>query len=860
MTTATHTPMMQQYLAIKAEHPDVYLFYRMGDFYELFFEDATIVARLLNLTLTARGKSADKPIPMAGVPVHAVDGYLAKLVKLGKSVAICEQVGTPDQAKGPMKREVTRIVTPGTLSEETLLDDRSDNILACLNLSPPLGLAYCDISSGDFHVMAIANEQVLQHEIARLNPKEILISEEATLPVWLSNHAHVRQRPPWDYNLDSAKRALIQQCQTRDLEPFGCAHLPQAIQAAGALLQYIKYTQKSALPHITNIKTLATDDAIQMDAVTRANLELTHNLKGGRDHTLVSILDQTQTPMGSRLLQRWLHRPLKDHGSKIERQTAITACLAHYDSMNRCLKGIGDLERILARIALKTAKPRDLVHLKEGLLKLPDLWQSCQDVNAPLIQQCRQNLTSFTPLAQCLSRALVDNPPMTIRDGGVLAPGYNHTLDETRRLSEHSSQFLIDLEQKEREQTGIATLKVGYNRVHGYFIEISKGQSAKAPDHYIRRQTLKNAERFITPDLKTFEEKVLAAKSQSLQLEKQLYEQLLDQLIDQLTGLDAMAKALAQIDCLSNLAERADSLHWCQPTLSEQTQINIIGGRHPVVESLLDDPFVPNDTTLTPKQSLLLITGPNMGGKSTYMRQTALITLLAHIGSYVPAQSATIGPIDRLFTRIGASDEIASGRSTFMVEMTETANILHHATDQSLVLMDEIGRGTSTFDGLSLAWACATYLAQKIKAFTLFATHYFELTCLESQHENIHNVHLSASEHGEDIVFLHSVQTGPASQSYGIQVAKLAGLPHSVIQEARHKLHHLEEQTLFNSNQVKPGQPSPCLKPHQDDLFKAPIPDVPPIHPVIEQLNTLKIDQLSPLEALNILAQLKQSL
>jgi DNA mismatch repair protein MutS len=842
MNSTTHTPMMQQYLAIKAEYPDITVFYRMGDFYELFYDDAIEIAELINITLTTRGKSADKPIPMAGVPVHAVDNYLSKLVKLGKSVAICEQVGNNESGKGPMKREVTRIITPGTLSEASLLDDKQDNIIACFHFGKTLGLAYCDLSCGDFFVSELADEQALQHELARLNPSELLINESITTPEWLKQHPQLRQRPPWDFNLDTSKRTLTQQCQTKDLSAFDCEHLPQALCAAGALLQYIKYTQKTAIPHIHAIKTLHTGDAVMLDATTRANLEITQNLKGGRDHTLANILDKTRSPMGSRLLQRWLHRPIKNIEQKQTRLDAIAACMAQDDTLRQTLKGTGDTERILARIALRTVKPRDFIQLRDALIKLPNIQQDARSIASPYIQTLSAQLDGFVPLANTLSKAIIDNPPVTMRDGGVIAPGYNAELDEYRQISQHSGQFLLDLEKQQREKTGISTLKVGYNKVHGYFIEISKGQSEKAPDHYIRRQTLKNAERYITPELKAFEDKALGAQSQALALEKSLYENLIDSFTDQLAILQDMSCALATIDVLSTLAERAQTLHWCRPTLSEKNLIEIKQGRHPVVESLLEESFVPNDVLLTPKQSLMIITGPNMGGKSTYMRQTALITLLAHIGSYVPAESAIIGPTDRIFTRIGASDDIASGRSTFMVEMTETANILHHATPYSLVLMDEIGRGTSTFDGMSLAWASAAYLAKHLGALTLFATHYFELTTLSDHHTNAHNTHLVATEQQGDIVFLHQVQPGPTNQSYGIAVAKLAGIPLPVVQQARSKLQLLEQQQAIS-------------KPEQCDLFQTPAPVTP--HPVINDLNALDLNTISPMEALNLLQQMK---
>jgi DNA mismatch repair protein MutS len=849
MNIATHTPMMQQYLATKAEYPDVYLFYRMGDFYELFFEDAVEVAGLIHITLTSRSKSDANPIPMAGVPVHALDNYLAKLIKLGKSVAICEQIGIPGETKGPMKREVTRVVTPGTLSEEALLDERQDNILASIHFGKPLGIAYCDLSSGQFYALEIEDDMQLMHEIARLNPSEVLIAEDMPPPAWLTKHPQLRQRPPWDFSLDSAKRTLCQQFNTRDLAGFGCQDSPGAICAAGALLQYIKYTQKAAIPHITGLKTLQCHDAIMLDAATRSNLELTQNLKGGREHTLAWVLDKTMTPMGSRLLQRWLHRPIRDLAQKNRRLDAINCLIEAQDStLRETLQGTGDLERILARIALRTPKPRDLLQLTAGLAKLPSLHALCLASSCADIRQMSSKLSDFGATHSTLERAIIDNPPVTIRDGGVIAQGFNAQLDEYRALSQHSGQFLLDLETQEREQTGITTLKVGYNRVHGYFIEISKAQSDKAPEHYIRRQTLKNAERFITPELKDFEEKALSAKEQALSLEKELYAQLIESLIQELVALQTMSQTLAHLDVLSTLAYRANELNWCRPTLSCEPQISINQGRHPVVAQLISQDFVANDVQMNPKQSTLIITGPNMGGKSTYMRQIALITLLAHIGCYVPATSAVIGPIDRIFTRIGASDDIASGRSTFMVEMTETANILNNASAQSLVLMDEIGRGTSTFDGMSLAWACASYLSQQIGALTLFATHYFELTALAATHENTHNIHLKAIKHNEQIVFLHQVASGPTNQSYGIQVAKLAGVPPQVIRAAQQKLAILEQDQLS----MHPQDPG------QHDLFTPSKPSKP--HPIISQLQQADLSQMSPLQALTLLHDLQDKI
>jgi DNA mismatch repair protein MutS len=794
--TSTHTPMMQQYLRIKAQHADKLLFYRMGDFYELFYEDAYKAARLLDITLTKRGQSGGEPIPMAGVPYHSAEPYLAKLIKAGESVAICEQIGDPATTKGPVERQVMRIVTPGTVSDENLLDDRRDSILCALHqVGDQFGLAWLEMSSGRLQLMQIQNQEALQSELMRINPAELLTNDENKIHDQLKNIFCVRRRPPWEFEISAANRILTQQFQVLDLTGFGCNDLPLAICAAGCVLHYAKETQRSALPHIRSIQTERREESVLLDANTRANLELTMNLKGGTENTLVSVIDRTTTAMGARLLRRWLHRPLRDHAILKLRQQAINNLLVnnHRQSLQNSLAQIGDLERILARVALKSARPRDLVGLRNALQVLPELQTHLNYFNAHLIDQLRQQIKTFPELTDLLQRAIAQNPPVVLRDGNVIADGYHAELDELRALSENAGQYLIDLETRERTRTGINTLKVGYNRVHGYYIEISRAQAANAPTEYIRRQTLANAERFITPELKNYEDKALSARSRALALEKALYEELLEKLLLHLAALQETAQAVSELDVLVGLAESADHLNLVCPELNDQAGIKIIAGRHPVIEQVLEQPFVANDVTLNSQQRMLIITGPNMGGKSTYMRQTALITLLAYIGSFVPAKSVTLGPIDRIFTRIGAADDLAGGRSTFMVEMTETANILHNATDQSLVLMDEIGRGTSTFDGLSLAFACAEYLAQKIKAYTLFATHYFELTELAHQYSTIANVHLDAVEHGDAIVFLYAVKPGPADRSYGLHVAQLAGVPRDVIDRAKIKLSELEK-------------------------------------------------------------------
>lgn len=846
-----HTPMMQQYLRIKADYPDTLLFYRMGDFYELFFADAEKVARILDITLTARGQSAGKPIPMAGVPFHAAESYMAKLLREGLSVAICEQVGDPKTSVGPVDRQVVRILTPGTVSDAAFLEDGRDNLLVAFYADRDrYGIASLDISSGRFYLQEVQGVEALLSELERLKPTELLIREDAEHHFLREMKTGIRRRPVWEFEIESATRLLTQQMQTHDLSGFGCMDMSLAISAAGCLLQYAKETQRAAMPHIRAIQAERREESVILDAATRRNLELVTNLSGGSDHTLVSVMDQTATAMGSRLLKRWLNRPIRHQKILVERQDSIRNLLEDraYLALHNQLYSVGDLERILARVALKTARPRDLAELKNTLAILPELQLLLTRVSAPLLQQLAMTIRDYPELSQLLTKAIVENPPVTLRDGGVIAQGFDAELDELLALSENAGSFLVELEEREKKRTGLSTLKVGYNRVHGYYIEISRLQAETAPADYIRRQTLKNAERYITPELKAFEDKALSSRDKALAREKELYEGLLERILQELTPLQNSAKAIAELDVLVNLAERADSLQLCCPVFSAEPAIQITAGRHLVVEAVLDQPFVPNDVILNNKKRMLIITGPNMGGKSTYMRQIALIVLLAHIGSFVPAREACIGPVDRIFTRIGAADDLASGRSTFMVEMTETANILHNATSQSLVLMDEIGRGTSTFDGLSLAWASAEYLAQKVQAFTLFATHYFELTVLAEQISTVHNVHLDATEHGEKIVFLHTVNPGPANQSYGIQVAQLAGVPRLVIQQAKQKLRELESQAH--------SHPDSLQQPIQVDLFAV----KQELHPAVKLLEEIDPNKLTPREALDFVYQLKSQL
>ena len=842
-----HTPMMQQFLRIKADHLDTLLFYRMGDFYELFFDDAKKASQILDITLTARGQSAGLPIPMAGIPYHAAEGYLAKLLRHGESIAICEQIGDPATSKGPVERKVVRIVTPGTVTDDALLEDRKDNLLVAISLiDKKYGIASLDVTSGRFILQEVHSEDQLLSELSRLKPAELLFSEDWSLPQNIQQRTGLCRRPPWHFDQDSARQRVLAQFKTLDLKGFGCDDMSVAVAAAGALLQYVKDTQQSALPHIQGISTESSADSILLDAATRRNLELDYHPSGQIELTLLGVLDKTSTSMGSRCLRRWINRPLRDHQTLNRRYSCVGQLLLNtqYKALQTLLRQVGDIERISSRIALRSARPRDLVVLRNSLAVLPSLQQTLVIEDADRLLKLSQLMGEQPQLLSLLQSAIIDNPPVLIRDGGVIASGYNQALDELRDLSQNADQFLIDMENREKAATGISTLKVNYNRVHGYYIEISHLHADKIPPHYTRKQTLKGAERYITEELKSFEDKVLSAKEKSLSFEKALYDALLDELALSLIPLQQCAAALAELDVLVTFAERADTLNLSQPILTAKTGLTIEAGRHIVIEQVSDIPFVANDLLFSDQRRMLVITGPNMGGKSTYMRQAALLVLMAHIGCYVPAKNMSCGPIDKIFTRIGASDDLASGRSTFMVEMTETANILHNATAQSLILMDEIGRGTSTFDGLSLAWACADYLAKETKAFTLFATHYFELTTLADEQKTIHNVHLDAMEYGDKIVFLHTVKEGAANQSYGLQVASLAGVPRSVIENAKIKLRHLEE-LAYSEQQAVVGA-------NQFDLFSSNT-----FHPAVILLDDVKPDDLSPRQALDLIYKLK---
>ncbi|MEZ9138901.1 MULTISPECIES: DNA mismatch repair protein MutS [unclassified Shewanella] len=844
-----HTPMMRQYLTLKAQHPEMLLFYRMGDFYELFYEDAKLASELLGISLTARGKSGGNAIPMAGLPYHAVEGYLAKLVQIGQSVAICEQIGDPATSKGPVERKVVRIVTPGTLTDEALLQERQDNLLAAVYQGKNgYGYATLDVSSGRFVIVELENSETLEAELQRTSPAELLYSEDLADRHLIENLKGIRRRPEWEFDYDTSIQLLLEQFGTKDLHGFGVSHARLSLQAAGCLMQYVKDTQKTALPHISSITMFNQADTIILDAATRRNLELTVNLSGSRDNTLAWVLDKTATPMGSRMLQRWIHQPLRDQQHISQRQQAVSELIETglFADLHQQLKALGDIERIMARLAIRSARPRDFARLRQALDLLPEIQQTLSHCKQAEMQRLAALLGEFPEQQQLLQSAIVDNPPMLIRDGGVIRSGYNAQLDEWRGLSEGANDYLVQMEAREKEQTGINTLKVGYNRVHGYYIEVSRLQSDQVPLSYQRRQTLKNTERYITPELKEYEEKVLSSQGKALAIEKQLWEELFDLLLPKLHELQQFAQAASELDVLSNFAERAETLGYNCPQISNEIGIHIEAGRHPVVELVSQSPFIANPVALAPERRMLIVTGPNMGGKSTYMRQVALITLMAHIGSFVPAQKAVIGPIDRIFTRIGASDDLASGRSTFMVEMTETANILHNATAKSLVLMDEIGRGTSTYDGLSLAWSAAEYLAEKVAALTLFATHYFELTQLPEQISGAANVHLDAVEHDDTIAFMHAVQEGAASKSYGLQVASLAGVPAHVIKAAKQKLHMLESRDLANTQNV----------PIQEALNLT-MPE-PLSSAATEKLAQINPDDYSPKQALDMLYELKR--
>ena len=879
--------MMQQYLRIKAQYPDALLFYRMGVFYEMFYDDARRAAQLLDIALTSRGQSAGAPVPMAGVPAQSVEAYLGRLVRRGQSVAICEQVGDADKSRGPMQRQVVRVVTPGTVTDDALLEQSRETLLAALLLEREhFGLAWLELSSGRFTVLEAEGLSAVEAELERLRPAELLLPEDQARAVQpLCRQAGVtRTRSPWQFELSSASRLLTDQLGTLDLKGFGVDELPLAIRAAGALLQYVRDTQKTALPHIRSLRVEQRASSLQLDAATRRNLEIDRSLSGDQGSSLFAILDRSATAMGARALRRWLNGPTREHPVLRARYHAVGALAEsrRYEALIGELRGIGDLERILARVALRSARPRDLVQLRASLAGLPALRAALDAFDSPLLGELQVNVGAHRAEYALLERTIAAEPAATLRDGGVIAAGHDAALDELRAIAGNTDDFLLQLEQRERERSGIPTLKLGYNRVQGFYIEVARAQAQRVPADYVRRQTVKSAERFTTRELSSFEDKVLGARERALAREKQLYDELLTCLIEALPALQASAEAVAILDALAALAQSAATLGWTEPELTAEPRLLIEGARHPVVERFLDAPFVPNDLTLHERRRMLIITGPNMGGKSTYMRATALVVVLAHIGSFVPAARAQIGPIDRIFTRIGAADDLAGGRSTFMVEMTETANILHHATSASLVLMDEIGRGTSTFDGLSLAHAVAHHIAAHTGAFTLFATHYFELTALASQLDCCANVHLDATEHGDSLVFLHAVKEGPANRSFGLQVAQLAGVPRAVIAEARRYLAQLEAGSLASAGAnaaasahqaqlplgaapLQPAAlahtpPTQARPPQAPQLRAAPQP-VPPAPAVLElhaRVAAIEPDSLTPRAALDLLYELQR--
>jgi DNA mismatch repair protein MutS len=862
--------MMQQYLRIKAQHPDTLLFYRMGDFYELFYDDARLAAGLLDIALTSRGQSGGAPVPMAGVPVQSLDSYLVRLVRRGQSVAICEQLGDPAKARGPMDRQVVRVVTPGTVTDDALLEQRRETLLAALLVERDrFGLAWLELSSGRFTVLESDQAGAIESELERLQPAELLLAEDQSREVQARYRQQllVRTRAPWHFERASAQRQLTDQLGTLDLAGFGADQLPLAIRAAGALLQYVRDTQKSALPHIRALRVEQRDDSLGLDAATRRNLELDTSLSGNESATLFAVLDASVTPMGSRALRRWLNRPIRAQPVLRQRYHAVGALgeSRRYEPLREQLRGVGDLERILARIALRSARPRDLVQLRSSLAAAPGLRAALDAVDSPALGALQQQISGHVAERTLLESAIAAEPAVLLRDGGVIAAGFDADLDQLRLIAGNTDEFLLDLERRERARTGIANLKLGYNRVQGFYIEVTRQQADRVPADYLRRQTVKSAERFITPELKSFEDQVLGARERSLAREKELYEQLLTTLIEALPGLQQSADAIATLDALAALAQRAATLGWSQPTLVAESRLMIDAARHPVVENCIDAPFVPNDLAMDEQRRMLIITGPNMGGKSTYMRSIALVVLLAHLGSFVPAARAEIGPVDRIFTRIGAADDLAGGRSTFMVEMTETANILHNASASSLVLMDEIGRGTSTFDGLSLAYAVARHMAVQLRAFTLFATHYFELTALAGQIDGCANVHLDATEHADSLVFLHAVRDGPANRSFGLQVAQLAGVPRDVIGAARRYLAQLEagslaqsrlaagpqaELPLFTATAPVSAPPAPTPAP---SAASAPLQDE-----LRRRLAAIEPDELTPRRALELLYELRQ--
>ena len=862
MTTpdfSAHTPVMAQYLRIKAEHPDAIVFFRMGDFYEVFFDDARKANALLDITLTTRGQSAGAPVVMAGVPVNALEAYLAKLIRLGEAVAIAEQVGDVATSKGPVERKVVRVVTPGTVTDSELLADKQDAVLlAVAQQGKTYGLAWLSMTQGQI-VLTECTERELPSWLARLAAAEVLVDRERQPAAVLAARAPITNRPSWQFDAPLGSRKLCEQLGVASLAGFNAQQFTAAHAAAAALLSYAEHTQGQALAHVKTLMVQRSGDLLDLPPATQRNLELTLTLRGETTPTLLSLLDSCRTGMGSRALRHWLLHPRRDRAEALARHEAIAALLQDspetlLDGLRNGLRGLADVERIAARVALRQVRPRELASLRATLQALPALRQTVPPGSA-LLNELAQGLLASPHIEELLSRAVAAEPAVLVRDGGVIADGFDAELDELRGIQTNCDAFLLDLETRERARTGIPNLRVQFNRVHGFYIEVTQGQVDKVPADYLRRQTLKNAERYITPELKTFEDKALSAQERSLAREKMLFELVLDQLTEALQELTALGRALASLDALSSLAERATTLGWCRPEFVKQPCIDFTAGRHPVVEQRLRETgageFMANDCRLDARTRMLMITGPNMGGKSTFMRQVALISLLAAMGSYVPASSCRLGPMDAIHTRIGAADDLANAQSTFMLEMTEGAAILHSATDQSLVLMDEIGRGTSTFDGLALAGAIASHLHDKSHSFTLFATHYFELTEFPTQHKQAINCHVGAVESGDTIVFLHEIQPGPASRSYGVQVARLAGMPASLVRQARATLEALEAKASAGDAQI--------------DLFAAPpvqewLPPAavhPATSPLLLAMNDVNPDNLSPREALELIYRLK---
>lgn len=869
---SSNTPMMRQYLEIKSEYPDAILFFRLGDFYEMFHEDAVTASRVLGLTLTSRNKGAAEQVPLCGIPYHSSQGYIARLVGNGFKVAVCEQVEDPRAVKGIVKRQVTEVVTPGLVVDTDTLQPKENNFLMALcQADEDLGVAFVDITTGDFRVTQCRDLDELGSEVLSIAPREVLIADDET---GQALHAALREQlegrlvnplPGWVYEYDRARGLLLDFFQVKSLDGFGCESLPAAVRAAGAVLHYLEESRKGGLDHIRTPATYLTQDYLILDAATRRNLELTGTMAEGRKKgSLLGVLDRTVTAMGGRKLRHWISYPLASV-SRIQARHAALAELVEKSllraDLHEALDGVYDLERLAGKISMANANAKDLIALRASVARLPGMLEQLGSLDAALLNELATRIDPLDDVSELIGRAIVDEPPFVLREGGLIRDGYNEELDELRTISRDGKGWIARLEQQERERTGIGSLKVRFNKVFGYYIEVTRTHLARVPEDYERKQTLVNAERFITPALKEYESKVLGAEERTVTLEYDLFQQVRQQVALQGRRLQETADALAALDVLLALATVAHDGNYVRPEVDESTVLTIEEGRHPVIERMsLEERFVPNDAILdTRENQLLIITGPNMAGKSTYMRQVALITLMAHMGSFVPARQAHIGLVDRIFTRVGASDNLASGHSTFMVEMTETANILNHATQRSLIVLDEIGRGTSTFDGVSIAWAVAEYLHDntRVAAKTLFATHYHELAELARTRDRVQNWNIAVKEWNDQIIFLRRIVKGSASHSYGIQVARLAGIPLQVIDRAKEVLHNLEAGELALEEPPplarKRGQKRPAESP-QLSLFAAG-PD-----PLREKLQEIDVSVLTPLEALNVLDGLKKLL